>query len=142
MAFLCRLCSTQASQSSGDVAMITALVSFITSLGQAFGVGIGLIFQSEWEHIVAAAVFRNRLPKQYILSSNDARQSAALIPAFTLEVQVVYGQIVAQVIDKLFIVLGPLSGLAFLVSLIAKNVSLERMRLPEVLKLSLKWEEH
>jgi hypothetical protein len=49
---------------------------------------------------------------------------------------------VAQVINKLFIVLGSLSGLAFLVNLMAKNISLERMRLPEVLKLSLKWEEH
>ena len=122
--------------------MTTALVSFITSLGEAFGVGIGFIFQSEWEHIVAAAVSENRLSKQYILSSNDAGQSAALIAAVPLEVQTVYRQIVAQVIDKLFIVLGSLSGLAFLVSLIDENVSLGRMRLPEVLKLSLKWEEH
>jgi hypothetical protein len=140
--FLCRLCSTQASQPDGDVAMTTALVSFITSLGEAFVVGIGLIFQSEWEHIVTAAVSENRLSKQYILSSNDAGQSAALIAAVPLEVQTVYRQIVAQVINKLFIVLGSLSGLAFLVSLMAKNISLERMRLPEVLKLSLKWEEH
>lgn len=125
--FLCRLCATQASQSDGDMAMATALVSFITSLGETFGVGIGgLIFQSEWEHIVAAAVSGNRLPKQYILSSNDAEQSAALIAAFPLKVQTVYRQIVAQVIDKLFIVLASLSSLAFLVSLIAKNVSLEK----------------
>jgi hypothetical protein len=125
--FLCRLCATQASQSDGDVAMATALVSFITSLGQAFGVGVGgLIFQSEWEHIVSSAVSGNRLPKQYILSSKDAEQSAVLIAAFPPEIQIVYREIVAQVIDKLFIVLASLSGLAFLVSLTAKNLSLEK----------------
>lgn len=126
MVFLCRIFATQASQSDEDVAMATALISYITSLGQAFGVGIGgLIFETEWDNIVGA-VSANLLPKQYVLSSKEIEQAYILIEAFPPDVQSLYREIMARVIDKLFIVLASLSGFALLVSLIARNLSMEK----------------
>jgi len=125
--FLTRLCATQASQPDNDVAMATALVSFITSLGEAFGVGIGgAIYQNEWQRIVDDSVSRELLPKQYVLNSDVAEQAASLIHSFPPEITALYMDITAQVIDKLFIVLAALSGFAFLVSLIARDLSLKR----------------
>ena len=125
--FLARLCATQASQEDDNVAMATALVSFITSLGEAFGVAVGgTIFQNQWQRLVDKAVIQDRLPKQYILNSNLAAQAASLMIEFPPEIQILYRDIMAQVIDQVFIVLASLSGFAFLVSLIAKNLSLKR----------------
>jgi len=47
-----RLLAVQSSQNDDDVAMATTLVTFMLSLGQAFGVGVGgSVFQNRWESI-------------------------------------------------------------------------------------------
>lgn len=103
------------------------MISFITSLGQSFGVGIGgVLFQNQWNkylhHELAAG---NVLPK-YSISYRQAEQTGELIKAFPEPVKIIYRVIMANVIDDLFILLASLSGLAFVVSLLSRNLSMDR----------------
>ncbi|CAG8949011.1 hypothetical protein HYFRA_00002139 [Hymenoscyphus fraxineus] len=122
-----RQVAVQAVQTDEDVPMATAMTSFITSLGQSFGVGIGgVVFQNQWSKHVQSAVSAGTIPPEYKLSYHQAEQAAALIQSFPSKVQIVYRVIMADVIDTLFIVLAGFSAVAFLASLASKNLSLDR----------------
>jgi len=122
-----RLCAVQASQQDSDVPMATALISFCTSLGQAFGVGIGgVIFQNHWTAQLASAMQSHSFSPNEIITYREAEQTSQLIKNFPVEIQEIYRAIMANVIDTLFIVLATLSGVAFLVSLTSRNLSMDR----------------
>ncbi|KAF1997494.1 MFS general substrate transporter [Amniculicola lignicola CBS 123094] len=125
--FLARICAVQASQEDEDVGMATALISFITSIGQAFGVGVGgVIFQNLWSARINSAVSSNLIPKQYVLGPQEVEMAGSLIQAFPVEIQHVYTAIMAQVIDRFFVVLTIFSGVAFLVSLGVKDLGMTK----------------
>ena len=107
--------------------MATAMVSFIGSLGEAFGVGIGgVVFQNQWSSHVHEQLSAGNIPAQYYVSYHQAEHVASLIQGFPGPVQTLYRVIMADVIDSLFIVLAALSGAALLVSLGSRNLSLSR----------------
>lgn len=125
--YMGRLCAMQASQPDEDVPMATALVSFTSSLGQAFGIGIGgAIFQNEWEHQLKRRIREGSLPSEFILSKFQAEQAAELLKSFPEAVQRVYASIVADAIDSLFVALAAFSGVALLGSMLSKNLSMDR----------------
>ena len=99
------------------------MVSFVISLGEAFGVGIGgVVFQNQWTRHVEAL---NTLPEP-VVTYQEAEQAGELIKVFPLAVQMVYRVIMADVIATLFIVLAAFSGFAFVVSLGSRNLSMDR----------------
>lgn len=103
------------------------MVSFVTSLGQAFGVGIGgVVFQNQWNKHVHEELNLGHLTEQYILSYREADQAAGLIEVFPSAVQTVYRIIMADVIDTLFIVLAAFSAFALVASFASRNLSLDR----------------
>lgn len=103
------------------------MTSFITSLGESFGVGIGgVVFQNQWSKHVQQGLSAGTIAPEYALSYHQAEQAAALIKAFPAPVQIFYRVTMANVIDNLFIVLAAISGVAFLSSLVSKNLSLDR----------------
>lgn len=125
--YMGRLCAMQASQPDEDVPMATALVSFTSSLGQAFGIGIGgAIFQNEWEHQLKRRIREGSLPNEFILSKFQAEQAVELLKSFPEVVQRVYASIVADAIDSLFVALAAFSGAALLGSMLSKNLSMDR----------------
>ncbi|KAN0092489.1 MFS general substrate transporter [Hyaloscypha variabilis] len=122
-----RTCAVQASQMDVDVPMATAMVSFLTSLGESFGVGIGgVVFQNEWNRHVERATLSQIIAPEFVLSYKQAEQAASLIKFFPTHIQNVYRVIMADVIDVLFIVLAVFSGAAFLASLVSRNLSMDR----------------
>jgi hypothetical protein len=137
-----RMCAVQASQTDNNVPMVspnspksipltnsqaTAMMSFMISLGEAFGVGIGgVVFQNEWKKHIHASLSTGSISPEYTLSYRQAEQAAELIKPFPEAVQVLYRLIMADVIDTLFIVLAAFSGLAFLASLGSRNLSMDR----------------
>ncbi|KAE9366460.1 MFS general substrate transporter, partial [Stipitochalara longipes BDJ] len=122
-----RTCAVQASQKDVDVPMATAMVSFIISLGEAFGVGIGgVVFQNEWNEQVERAILSETIAPEFVLSYKEAEQAASLIQSFPLHVQALYRVIMADVIDILFIVLAVFSAAAFLASLLSRDLSMDR----------------
>jgi hypothetical protein len=137
------MCAVQASQSDVDVPMVcvpisssskptnvpqaTAMVSFIISLGEAFGVGIGgVVFQNEWSRHVQQAISFKTIAPEFFLSYKEAEQAASLMKLFPASIQTLYGVIMANVIDTLFIVLTAFSGAAFLASLASRDLSMDR----------------
>jgi hypothetical protein len=105
----------------------TAIVSFILSMGQSFGVGIGgVVFQNQWDKHMKNAISSGSIPTQYILTYREAEQASDLIKPFPASVQVVYRTIMADVIDTLFIVIAAFAALALIASLVSKDLSLDR----------------
>jgi hypothetical protein len=107
--------------------MATAMVSFIGSLGEAFGVGIGgVVFQNQWNRHVHEQLSAGNIPSEYVVSYRQAEHVATLMNRFPSPVQRIYRVIMADVIDTLFIVLAAISAAAFVVSLGSRNLSLSR----------------
>jgi hypothetical protein len=125
--FMGRICAMQASQKDADVPMGTALISFFSSLGQAFGVAIGgIVFQNVWDSRVRIAVTQGLLPAQYIISSVKAKHAASIIMHFPVQIQEIYRNISANTTDSLFEVIATFSGVAMLGSLFSKNLTMDR----------------
>ena len=103
------------------------MVSFITSLGQAFGVGIGgVVFQNQWNKKIQEELSSGRLSLDYIISYREAEQAAERIRPFPADVQTTYRILMADVIDTLFVVLAAFSAAALIVSLVSRNLSMDR----------------
>jgi hypothetical protein len=103
------------------------MVSFITSLGQAFGVGIGgVVFQNQWNKKIQEELSLGRLSPDYIISYREAEQAAERIEPFPAGVQTTYRILMADVIDTLFLVLAAFSAAALIVSLVSRNLSMDR----------------
>ncbi|KAH7387011.1 major facilitator superfamily domain-containing protein [Phaeosphaeria sp. MPI-PUGE-AT-0046c] len=122
-----RMCAVQASEKDEDVPMATAMVSFMGSLGSAFGVAIGgVVFQNEWARHVHKHVSTGKILSEYIISSDQAEHVGTLMDEFPSAVQTIYRVIMADTIDTLFTVLAAFSAAAFVVSLGSRNLSLSR----------------
>jgi len=103
------------------------MVSFITSLGQAFGVGIGgVVFQNQWNKKIQEELSSGRLSPGYIISYREAEQAAERIKPFPADVQTRYRILMADVIDALFVVLAAFSAAALIMSLVSRNLSMDR----------------
>jgi hypothetical protein len=103
------------------------MVSFITSLGQAFGVGIGgVVFQNQWNKKIQEELSSGRLSPDYIISYREAEQAAERIKPFPADAQMTYRILMADVIDTLFVVLAAFSAAALIVSLVSRNLSMDR----------------
>jgi hypothetical protein len=107
--------------------MATAMVSFLGSLGSAFGVAIGgVVFQNQWTRHVHKHTLAGNIPSEYTIPSRQAEHVATLIKGFPSQVQMVYRVVMSDTIDALFIVLAAFSAAAFVVSLGSRNLSLSR----------------
>lgn len=122
-----RLVAVQASQLEDDTRMATSLVSFTTSLGQAFGVAIGgTVIQNVWNRDVAAAVADRSLPQQYVLDGSRAAQAAEIIAGFPEEIAGFYRQVGAGSIGRVWLVCAVLGGVGVVASLLSGNLSLDK----------------
>jgi hypothetical protein len=103
------------------------MISFITSLGQAFGVGIGgVVFQNQWNKHIDNKLSSDALSPEYIISYRESEQAAEIIESFPTNVQTTHRILMADVIDTLFIVMAAFSAAAFVMSLVSRNLSLDR----------------
>jgi hypothetical protein len=121
------MCAVQASEKDEDVPMATAMVSFLGSLGEGFGVGIGgVLFQNQWNRHVHREVSSGNISQEYLISYRQAELVSSLIQDFPGPVKIFYRVIMADVIDSLFVMLAAFSAVTFLVSLGSRNLSLSR----------------
>jgi hypothetical protein len=121
-----RLMAVQASQRE-DVRMATALVSFGTSLGQAFGVALGsTTFQNVWDILVQRDVRSGKIPKNLILEGDEATRSAEIIAKFPEAIREIYLNIAALNIAWVWIVCAVLAAVGFLPAIISRNLSLDK----------------
>lgn len=122
-----RLYAAQAPQPDADVAIATTMVSFLTSLGEAFGVSIGgTVFQNRWDALVSNAIRDGTISADYRISGNSAERAAVLLKTFPESIQHSYRSIMARSAGVIWITMASISGLALLGSLFSRNLSLDK----------------
>ncbi|KAF2263055.1 MFS general substrate transporter, partial [Lojkania enalia] len=120
-----RILAVQVSQQRENVPIATTMVSFFTSLGEAFGVGIGgSIFQNRWAARTESYLRSGVLPQEYVISSHAAEGSAAYIKTLPTVIQDIYRDIAAGSLRALWTTFAAFGVAAFFVSLVARNRSL------------------
>lgn len=124
--FPSKIFAVQAPQTEKDVSVATAVIAFLTSLGQACGVSIGSVtFQNSWNHYTRDFITAGRIPEQYVISANVIIEDYKIIDSFPESVQLLYRDAMAKSIGRgIWITLTVFSGVAFLVSLLARNLRL------------------
>ncbi|KAF2186648.1 MFS general substrate transporter [Zopfia rhizophila CBS 207.26] len=120
-----RILAVQVSNKDEDVAIATTMVSFFTSLGEAFGVGVGgSIFQNRWEALTNSYVQSGILPEEYRIGNHAAEGAAESIKQFPEGIQAVYREVMTGSLRTLWITFAVFSAVAFFVSLGQRNLSL------------------
>jgi hypothetical protein len=105
-------------------------VSFVTSLGQAFGIAMGsTALQNAWDPLVERALADGLLGPAngttYFLPGSRAAKSADLILEFPPAVAKVYREIAAESIARVWYVCVGLAGLGVLAALGSRNLNLD-----------------
>ncbi|KAK0631371.1 major facilitator superfamily domain-containing protein [Immersiella caudata] len=111
-----------------DVRMATSLVSFMTSLGQAFGIAMGsTALQSAWDSLLSDAVLRGELDvdESFIVPGSQAAKSAEIIAKFPPTAAALYRTIAAQSIARVWYACTALAAVGFLAAAASRNLSLQ-----------------
>jgi hypothetical protein len=117
----------QAAQEDGDVGIATSTFSFIRSLGQAFGVGLGgLLFQNQWDIKLAQLVATGSIPPYLQVPGNQAEGLVTQIPSLWPNVRQVVTGLYSDSLRAVWISFVPLAAVGLVASLFAKNYSLNR----------------
>ncbi|KAA8573407.1 hypothetical protein EYC84_004993 [Monilinia fructicola] len=121
-----RLCAVQAPQKLVDVGIATALVSFFTSLGEAFGVAIGdAVFQNRWDMKLKKNIKEGLIPEEFIVGHKMAESIGKALDGFPQNVQDIYRGMMADVIGSLWVVVTVFAGIALVGCVISKDISLD-----------------
>ncbi|KAF7868430.1 hypothetical protein EAF04_004962 [Stromatinia cepivora] len=121
-----RLCAVQAPQKLVDVSIATALVSFFTSLGEAFGVAIGdAVFQNRWEVQLKRNVKKGAIPVEFVVGGKMAESIGKVIYEFPETVQDIYRGMMADAIGSLWVVVAVFAGVALIGCLISRDLKLD-----------------
>jgi hypothetical protein len=124
--YLGRTLAIQASHHAVDVPMATSMISFFSSVGQAFGVAVGgVLYRSSWQDEITTAVETGQLPHQHYIPATYFEQVSSTLDTLPEDVQAAYGLFAAAANKELFVALAALAGLGFLGTLCSKNLSLD-----------------
>jgi hypothetical protein len=120
-----RLLSVQAAQKDEDAPLATTMVSFMLSLGQAFGVGVGgSILENRWDDLIATS--KTPIPARFVITGKNLLSAWRKVPAFPKPLQLLYQQITAKSISTLYAVLAVLAGIALLTSFFSEDLTLDK----------------
>jgi hypothetical protein len=119
--------AAQVTQRGDDVGVATSLIVFFRSLGQAFRVAVGgVIFQNQWDVEVARRIGDGSIPVGYRVGSEEAEVSYRVIAGFPEEVQESYRWVYSDSLRMVWIVMTAVAAVGFVVSLVARNESLDK----------------
>ncbi|KAI9647631.1 hypothetical protein NHQ30_004016 [Ciborinia camelliae] len=121
-----RLCAVQAPQKLVDVSIATALVSFFTSLGEAFGVAIGdAVFQNWWEMELKRNLREGLIADEFVVRGKMAESIGKVINEFPENVQDIYRLMMADAIGSLWLVITVFAGIALAGCVISRDLRLD-----------------
>lgn len=114
-----------------DVRMATSLVSFMTSLGQAFGIAMGSTsLQSAWDSLVSDAASAGLLVgvggETFLVPGRQAAKSADIIAQLPPLIASQYRTIAARSIARVWYVCTGLAVLGLIAASASRNLSLQR----------------
>jgi hypothetical protein len=119
------LTEQQARLNSEETSVATTLVSVFTSIGNAFGVGLGgVIVQNQWDKMVIL------VPEGYRIPSSSLERSLEVINAnqWPNEVIDAYQGVLCSSLGTLWIFTAALGGLALVATLFQRDIRLEDAR--------------
>jgi hypothetical protein len=110
-----------------DLGIVTSLVAFFRSMGQAFGVAIsGTVFQNQFQRFVNEAVTAGAVPHGYVVTGVQAAGAYDVIGAFPRPVAIAYRYIYADSLRIVWYVVTGVTGMGLLSSLLVRNESMDR----------------
>ena len=119
--------NVQAEQPDDDAAIASTFFTFSRSFGQAIGVAVGsVVFQNTFDQKVNNLVKTGALSTRYIVTGKQAEGVGAVLRMLPVDIREVYKFVYADAVRAMWYVLIPICALGFLVTLIAKNVNLDR----------------
>lgn len=119
--------AVQAASRDDDVGIATASTVFFRSLGQAFGVAIGgTVFQNQFQRFVDEAVVSGKIPRDLIITGEQAAGAYGVIKGFPQVVEEAYRYVYADALRSVWFVTTGIAGAGLLVSLLVKDVSMDR----------------
>lgn len=136
--FPARMMAVQASAAPEDVPIATSSVAFIMGLGQAFGVGVsGSVFQNTWNVLLESRMSKVEfpaksdkfsVPEKFAIRGNEAQDAAFVYNNhnFPEELRHFYRGLNSDSIGRVMLTLTAISGIAFLISLLMENLSLNK----------------
>ncbi len=96
-------------------------------MGQAFGVAIGgTVFQNQFDGFVSRAVAEGKIGRDFVITGAEAAGAYRVIGGFPEVVVEAYRFVYADALRIVWWVTMSLAALAGLVSLVVKNVSMDR----------------
>jgi len=117
----------QASQTDEDVGIAASTFTFTRSLGQTFGVALGgTIFQNQWNKNVAALIMESSIPLAFRIDGRQADGAVPLLRDLPPAVLAVVKQLYSDSLRGVWISFIPLAVISFILSLFARNISLDK----------------
>ncbi|KAK4446374.1 major facilitator superfamily domain-containing protein [Podospora aff. communis PSN243] len=111
-----------------DVRLATSLVSFMTSLGQGFGIAMGsTALQSAWDNYLGDAISRGELGvgEAFVVPGSQAAKSADIISDFPPLIAAMYRQIAALSIARVWYACTALAVVGLFAAMASRNLSLQ-----------------
>lgn len=119
--------AVQAASRDEDVGIATASTVFFRSLGQAFGVAIGgTVFQNQFQRFVDEAVVSGKIPKEFMVTGEQAAGAYGVIKGFPEVVQEAYRFVYADALRSVWFVTTGIAGAGLLASIWVRNLSMDR----------------
>ncbi|KAB8304052.1 hypothetical protein EYC80_005397 [Monilinia laxa] len=123
---VCKSTRSLAPQKLVDVSIATALVSFFTSLGEAFGLAIGnAVFQNRWDMKLKKNIEEGLIPEELIVGGKMAENIGKALDGFPQDVQDIYRGMMADDIGSLWVVVTVFAGIALVGFIISKDIRLD-----------------
>jgi hypothetical protein len=120
--------AAQAGQRDEDVGFATSTFVFIRSLGQTFGVALGgVIFQNQWDKNLATDIANNTLPATFPIPGNEADGAVLSLLQLPPDVLETVKWLYSDSLRAIWIFFVPLAGIAFLLSLLMRDYSLDKV---------------
>jgi len=120
--------SAQAGQRDEDVGFATSTFVFIRSLGQTFGVALGgVIFQNQWDKNLAKDIANDIIPPTFRIRGNEAEGAVLTLTRLAPDILETVKWLYSDSLRAIWIFFVPLAGIAFLVSLLMRDHSLDKV---------------
>jgi len=117
----------QASQTDENVAIASSTFVFIRSLGQTFGVALGgAIFQNQWDKNLASLIEENAIPLAFQINGRQADSAVLLLKNVPPAIVSILKELYSKSLRGVWMFFVPLAGVSFILSLFAKNYSLDK----------------
>lgn len=134
-----RIVSVQAAQrrmandDEVEVRLATSLVSFATSLGQAFGIAMGsTALQNAWDPMVRQALATGKIDGTHLILGSQAAKATEIISKLPPAMKEAYQDIAARSVARVWYICIGLCGLGIVAAVCSRNLTLDNYKTEKI----------